>query len=169
MAQRKYQHEEESSKSNILTGLFSTRESVEGAFLAAIKCGFKPEDINIVMLEKTCKTWFDADFNKLQKGAKEVEGLTKDNTKGLVKVLANAKTLNSGLIISGPISSFLTDADKDTGNLANKFVNFGISEMLAKQIEKEISQGGALLGVKRGERSTELCNSWKTFNPKELA
>jgi len=44
--------------SKVLTGMFYYRENLENVYAALCEKGYTIEDINLVMLEETCKKYF---------------------------------------------------------------------------------------------------------------
>lgn len=169
MAQRKYQFEEEQGKSKLLTGLFRDKQSAEGAYQAAVRCGFKPEEINIIMSKETCKKLYDADLTKLQSSTRGVEGssIKSTNEKGILGALSAVQGksfgTNSNFVIAGPVlSKFKGEL---TGGFLENLVNLGFPETIAKDYEKSIKDGGILIGVHRNTLSKDLESNWKNFNP----
>lgn len=175
MAKRKEEYEEEYGRDEMLTGMFHDRDSAEKAYKSALDRGYKPQDINVVMSEETRKRLYDSDLVKLKENTKGLEGLGTGSAiggtiGGIVAALAavgtNLVVPGLGLVVAGPLAAALAGigAGSVTGGLLGGLIGLGIPETVAKKYEKEINDGGIILGVNRDKRSTELENDWKNYN-----
>lgn len=179
MAQRKYDEEQDYHHSHMMTGLFNDRDSAESAYKDALKRGYKPEDINVVMSEETRKRLYDSDLLKLKEGTKGAEGLGAGSAiggtiGGIIGALAAIGTSlvipGLGLVIAGPLAAGLAGAGAGgiTGGLLGGLIGLGIPETTAKAYEKGIKNGGIVLGVNRNDHAADLEKDWKRHNPEDI-
>ncbi|MGQ0766866.1 MAG: hypothetical protein ACT4OZ_14555 [Gemmatimonadota bacterium] len=147
-------------KSGMLTGTFRDRESAENAYNALTNRGYTEKEVNVLMSDDTRKQHFtrDNDVVDTDLGNKAAAGGLTGATIGgaagaIVGVLAAAGTLalpGLGLVIAGPLAAGLAGlgAGGAAGGLIGGLVGAGIPEDRAKVYEKDIRDGGIVMGVK---------------------
>jgi hypothetical protein len=169
----------EREDSGLLTGLFSDRESSEGAYKSLRDRGYSEDEINVMMSEDTRKSWYGDDYDNdavdSELGSKAAEGATTGGAIGgtLGAVVGGALAAGSnffvpglGLLVWGPIAGALAGlgAGGATGGIVGALIGAGIPEDRAREYEAGINNGGAVLGVR--PRSTEDAdyfeNDWST-------
>jgi hypothetical protein len=159
----------------MVTGVFRNRESAERAYDALNRRGYKPEEVHVLMTDETRKKHFSERPSKLEHGTKSLEGAAVGAGVGgaigatLVGILAAASTLTVpglGLVIAGPIAGALAGASAGgaAGGLVGALVGAGIPEERARTYEKDLKEGGIVLGVTpRSETDAEFFErEWAT-------
>lgn len=163
-------------RSGILTGLFSDKESSEGAYKSLRDRGYSDDDINVIMSDDTRKNWFgDDNEGHSELGTKAAEGTGYGSAiggtlgaiiGGVAAIGTNLVLPGVGLIVWGPIAAALAGAGAGglTGGLIGALVGWGISEDRARSYETGIKNGGSVLGVtpKSDEDASFFENEWKT-------
>lgn len=161
----------------MLTGTFRDRESAEKAYNAMVSRGYLDEEVNVMMSDETRKRHFangvevDTDLgNKAAEGG--VTGAALGGLAGaIVGVVAAAGAIaipGIGVVIAGPVAAGLAGVGAGglAGGLIGGLVGAGIPEDRAKIYEKDISDGGIVLGVKtrNDDDATHLEREWGTYN-----
>jgi hypothetical protein len=163
----------------MMTGLFTDRESAEGAYRALNSRGYGKDDVNLLMSDDTRKKYFANDDTEL--GTKAWEDAGKGAAIGggagatLAAIAAIGTTLalpGLGLLIAGPIAAALAGggAGALTGGLIGALVGHGIPEEHAKHYEKGIRDGGIVMGVnpRTAEDADYFENEWRTNRAESL-
>lgn len=161
-------------KSKIMTGLFTDKESSEGAWQSLRDRGYSDEDINVVMSDETRKKYYNNDDDS-ELGTKAAEGTGYGSAiggtlgaviGGIAAIGTNLVLPGVGLIVWGPIAAALAGAGAGglTGGLVGALIGWGIPEDRAKAYETGIKNGGTVLGVtpRSDEDATFFENDWKT-------
>lgn len=161
-------------------GLFENRESAESAYQAALDKGYTPEEINILMSDKTKKQFIGSTIAKTEMGDKSMEGLAMGGALGgtvvgsLAAVVALATTITIpglGLIIAGPLAAGLVGAGAGSiaGGIVGALIGAGIPEEHARIYENGIKKGGVVILVKSHEdKDDNLLEDWKSNQGKDL-
>jgi len=164
----------EREESGLLTGMFTDRESSEGAYKSLREKGYSDNDINVMMSDDTRNKWY-GDTPTTELGTKAAEGATTGGAIGgtLGAIIGGIAALGTnlvlpglGLVVWGPIAAALAGAGAGgaTGGLVGALIGAGIPEERAREYEEGVKNGGAVLGVR--PRSTEDAdyfeNDWKT-------
>lgn len=167
----------EREETGMLTGLFTDRESSEGAYRSLRDRGYSDDDINVIMSDDTRKTWYGDDENETDSelGTKAAEGATTGGAIGgtLGAIIGGAVAAGSnffvpglGLLVWGPIAGALAGAGAGgaTGGIVGALIGAGIPEDRARVYEEGLNNGGAVLGVRpRSKEDTEYFeNDWST-------
>ena len=161
-------------RSGILTGLFSDKESSEGAYQSLRDRGYTDDEINVIMSDETRNKWFgDDDDSEL--GTKAAEGTGYGSAIGgtLGAIIGGISAIGTnlvlpglGLIVWGPIAAALAGAGAGgvTGGLIGALVGWGIPEDRARAYETGVKNGGTVLGVtpRSDEDASYFENEWKT-------
>ena len=101
----------------ITTELFKDKESAEKAYNAALKHGYTPKDINVIMSEDSRKKYYDSVLVKEESKATQglgVGGATGAAIGGIVAAIAAIGTSlivpGLGLVVAGPLAAGLAGA-----------------------------------------------------------
>jgi hypothetical protein len=150
------------------TQLFKTREEAEKAYQDALDEGYVPEDINILMSEKSRNQYVDSvlvkEGTKAGTGA-GIGGATGAALGGLVAALAAVGTSlvipGLNLVVAGPIAAGLAGAGAGgiAGGTVGALVGWGIPEDKAKVFASGIESGGIVLSVNE-HPNTHLNEKW---------
>lgn len=145
----------------IVTGTFRDRESAERGYDAIAARGYGSDDIHVIMTDDTRKRLFkkDKDHKDTKLGNKALEGAGVGGAIGgaagatAVGLAAAASSLaipGIGLVIAGPLAGALAGgaAGAAAGGVVGTLVGFGIPEDRAKTYEKDLKDGGIVVGVK---------------------
>ncbi len=167
-------------QNQMLTGLFSDRESTDRAYNSMRERGYTDEEINLMMSDQTRDSWF-ADGDNTELGSKALEGAGAGSAiggtlgaviGGIAAIGTNVLLPGLGLIVAGPIVAALAGAGAGglTGGLVGALIGSGIPEERAKLYEEGIRGGGAVVGV--NPRNTEDAeyfeNEWKNYNGQHI-
>lgn len=145
-------------RTNMITGLFSDRESAERAYGSLSSRGYTKDDVNLLMSDDTRKKYFTDDGRETEIGSKALEGAGTGAAIGgtvgatLAAIAAIGTTLalpGLGLLIAGPIAAGLAGAGAGgaTGGIIGALVGAGIPEERVKHYEEGIKKGGIVMGV----------------------
>jgi hypothetical protein len=148
--------------SAMVTGLFTTRDSAERAFRAALELGYKDADINLVMSDETRERYFSSGGSRIDDKATESAdkpasgnelGGPAGGTMGtLAPVFAAVGTLLlvPGILIAGPVAVALTAAGAVgvAGGMVGLLQDWGVPKGRLEQYETAIRNGNILIGVK---------------------
>jgi hypothetical protein len=143
----------------IITRVFHDRESAERAYNAIAARGYKSDDIHVIMTDETRKRLFTKGKEHTGLGNKALEGGGIGGAVGgavgatVVGIAAAASALTIpglGLVIVGPLAGALAGgaAGATAGGIVGLLVGAGISKERAKAYEKELKEGGIVVGVK---------------------
>lgn len=167
---------------SMLTGMFRDRESTENAYNALQERGYKKDDINVVMSDKTRKKHFSGnDVKDTEIGTKAAEGAGKGSAIGgtvgaIAGVIAAIGTSIAipglGIVIAGPIAAGLAGAGAGgiTGGVIGALVGSGIPEARAKLYESGIKEGQIVIGVtpRNDEDAEYLENNWRSNEAEKI-
>lgn len=172
---------ERTKEGGMLTGMFSDRSSTENAYNTLQDKGYKKDDINLIMSEKTRKNHFSDDDRKTEVGTKAAETAGKGSaigaavgaTAGVIAAIGTSLVLPGiGLVLAGPIAAGLAGAGTGsiTGGIVGALIGSGIPEARAKLYESGIEDGQIVLSVKpKNEEDAEfLANDWQKNNGQEI-
>lgn len=166
------------SERRIVTNTFRDRESAERGYDAITARGYKSNDIHVIMTDDTRKRLFkdakDKDGKDTKLGNKALEGAGVGGAVGgaigatAVGIAAAATALaipGLGLVIAGPLAGALAGgaAGATAGGVIGTLVGAGIPEDRAKMYEKDLKDGGIVVGVEpRNDDDTRYFeNEWQ--------
>lgn len=164
--------------SRMVTGLFRDLDAAERAYVAALDLGYAKPEINLVMSDETRDRVLARRPTELRQdtavvGAEKLaEGAELGGPKGgmlatIAPVLAAVGTvvLAPGLVLAGPVAVALTAAGALalTGGLVGALLDWGIPEKRLHEYERDIREGGILIGVKArsAEDAQRLEQTWE--------
>jgi len=159
------------SSTGLLTGTFRDPASAEAAYSDLVRRGYSDKDINVMMSEDTRKKYFM--HGETEIGNKSAEGGAAGAAIGgtagvIVGLLAAAGTLaipGLGVVLAGPLVAALAGlgAGGVAGGLVGALVGAGMTEERARIYEKDIKDGGVVIGTKlRSDKDREeLEKHWK--------
>lgn len=159
--------------------LFDTKEDAEKAYNEAIKEGYTPEEINVLMSEESRKKYYGSHLTeKKVVGDKSMEGLAIGGALGgaITGTLAAIAALGTslvfpglGLIIGGPLAAGLAGvgAGSISGGLIGALIGWGIPEERVNLYEEHLKSGGIVLGVDE-RRTSDLRKKWEKYKSKKL-
>lgn len=177
---------ETQSRTKMRTCLFRDRASADAAYDAALRRGYKPEDVNIIMAEDTRNKYYPADARDTTTttttaGDQALDGLAMGSAIGgtvlgtIALILSMTSTIvipGLGLVIAGPLAAGLTGfgAGSITGGILGLLIGAGIPEERAKVYEKGLKEGGIIVAVKSRSPSEDelLIEDWKKHNGTEI-
>lgn len=149
----------ETGRSRMVTGTFRDRASAERAYESLTSRGYGNDDVNLLMSDETRNKHFSSDASKeTDLGSKAMEGAGKGGAIGgtvgaILAALAAVGTSLAipglGIVIAGPIAAALAGAGAGglTGGIIGALVGAGIPEDRAKLYEKDLKEGGIVMGV----------------------
>lgn len=156
----------------LMTGLFPDRDSAERAYGAAIGCGYRPDEVSVLMSDETRKRNFSKDKEaKSELGTKAAEGAGIGAMGGgtlgaLLLGLSAAGFAIPGIpiIALGPLAAALSGAGVGgaLGGLIGGLVGAGIPEERARVYEEGLKRGGIVLGTtpRTDEDADRLEREW---------
>ena len=159
----------------MLTGMFSDRDSSEGAYKSLRDRGYSDDEINVLMSDETRSNWYGDGDTDSELGTKAAEGAGTGGAiggtlgaiiGGIAAIGTNLFLPGLGLVVWGPIAAALAGAGAGglTGGLVGALIGAGIPEDRAREYEEGIKGGGAVLGVRpRSDEDADFFeNDWKT-------
>lgn len=159
----------------MLTGMFTDKNSSEGAYKSLRDRGYTDDEINVMMSDDTRKKYYGDGAVETELGNKAAEGTGIGGLVGgtLGAVIAGIAALGTnlvlpglGLVVWGPLAAALAGAGAGglTGGIVGALIGAGIPEERAKVYEEGIKNGGTVFGVtpKNDEDATYFENEWKT-------
>jgi hypothetical protein len=165
----------------MITALFSRAADTERAYRATMALGYATTEIDLVLSEETRQQHFtlgEVSAGLARKAKESTEHKPPDATElggpagataGTIAPAAAAvgtALLLPGLILAGPIAVALAAAGAVgvAGGLAGALTNWGIPKGRVEAYEKQIREGGILMGVKpkSAEDATELAIQWES-------
>ncbi len=159
----------------LLTGMFSDRDSTEGAYKSLRERGYSDDEINVIMSDKTRDKYYGEGTPSSELGTKAMEGAGTGGAiggtlgaiiGGIAAIGTNVVLPGVGLVVWGPIAAALAGAGAGglTGGLVGALIGWGIPEERAALYETGIKEGGTVLGVKpRSKEDADFFeNDWKT-------
>lgn len=161
-------------KPGILTGLFTDKDSTEGAYKSLRDRGYTEDEINVMMSDETRDKYYGNGAVETELGSKAAEGTGVGGAIGgtLGAVIGGIAALGTnlvlpglGLVVWGPIAAALAGAGAGgaTGGLIGGLIGAGIPEERAKAYEEGVKNGGTVFGVtpKSDEDAEYFENEWK--------
>jgi len=159
----------------IVTGMFSDRDSAEGAYKTLESRGYGKDDVHVIMSDETRKKHFNDPAHPTDLGNKAAEGAGKGGAiggtlGGIIGAVAAIGTSvlipGLGLIVAGPLLAGLAGAGAGSiaGGLVGALVGAGIPKERAVVYEKGIKDGRIVLGVhpRSDEDAQFIENEWRT-------
>ena len=143
----------------LVTGTFRDAESADRAYSHFRERGYTDDDIHVIMSEDTKERYYDRNPTdvKIEQGSKAMEGAGAGaaiggTTGGIIGALAGiggAVILPGIGAVAGPLAGALAGAGAGgaAGSLVGALVGAGIPEDQAKLYEKDVNDGGIVLGV----------------------
>lgn len=170
-------------QNQMLTGLFSDRDSAERAYGSLKSRGYTHDDVNVMMSDQTRDSWFsddDAD-NTTELGSKALEGAGAGSAiggtlgaiiAGIAAIGTNVVLPGLGLVVAGPLAAALAGAGAGglTGGLVGALIGSGIPEERAKLYDEGIRNGGMVMGVnpRTPEDAEYFENEWRNNNGQHI-
>ncbi len=167
--------ENNTSNSQMMTGMFRDKESAERAYDSLHARGYSDDDINLMMSDETRDKHFKNSDHETDLGNKALEGAgtgsaiggTAGAIIGAIAAIGTAVALPGlGLVIAGPLAAGLAGAGAGslTGGIVGALIGSGIPEDRAREYESGIKEGGIVMGVKprNDEDAQYFENDWKT-------
>lgn len=164
----------------MVTGMFRSREDAEKAYNSMTSRGYKHDDVNVLMADKTRDEWF-ADDPDTELGSKALEGAGAGSAIGgtLGAIIGGIAAIGTsvlipglGLIVAGPLAAALAGAGAGglTGGLVGALVGSGIPEERAKLYEEGINDGGVVMGVnpRTAEDADYFENEWTNYRGEHI-
>ncbi len=185
-SQHRHDHKvtgDSASKSGMMTGMFSDRESSERAYNTLKDRGYTQEDINVVMSKETRERYFSDSDNveETELGNKAAEGTGAGSAIGgtlgaiagaIAAVGTSVAIPGLGIVVAGPVAAGLAGAGAGglTGGLIGALVGWGIPEKRAKLYEAGIKDGNIVLGVnpRNDEDADYVEKEWKKYEGEEI-
>jgi hypothetical protein len=162
-------------KPTMLTGMFSDKDSSEGAYKSLRDRGYTDDEINVMMSDDTRKKYYGDGQAETELGSKSAQGTGIGGAIGgtLGAVIAGVAALGTnlvlpgvGLVVWGPLAAALAGAGAGglTGGIVGALIGAGIPEERAKAYEEGIKGGGTVFGVtpRNDEDAQYFENDWKT-------
>lgn len=144
----------------IVTSTFHDSDNADRAYHSLRERGYADKDINVIMTDDAREHFEkkNAEVVKVKDGNKAAEGTgvgaaVGGTTGGIIGALlgvgATVALPGIGLAIAGPIAGALAGAGAGgaAGSLLGALVGAGIDEETAKTYEKDLRDGGVMLGV----------------------
>ena len=164
----------------LMTGLFPDRDSAERAYGAAMGCGYRPDDVSVLMSDETRKRYYPkGKESTTDLGTKAAEGAGVGAVGGgtlgaLLLGLSAAGFAIPGLpiIAMGPLAAALSGAGVGgaLGGLIGGLVGAGIPEERARVYEEGVKRGGIVLGTtpSTDEDADRLEREWTACGCQQL-
>ena len=143
----------------LVTGTFHDAESADQAYSHFRERGYTDDDIHVIMSKDTKERYYDRNPSevKIEQGSKAMEGAGAGaaiggTTGGIIGALAGvggAVILPGIGAVAGPLAGALAGAGAGgaAGSLVGALVGAGIPEDQAKLYDKDVDNGGIVLGV----------------------
>jgi hypothetical protein len=139
---------------DMVTGMFRDRDAAERAYRTARERGYTDDDLHVIMSDDTRKRHF-ADHKMGNKAAEGTGvgamagGAIGATIMGIIAAGTAVSVPGIGLLIAGPIAGALAGgaAGGAAGGLVGALIGAGIPENRARQYERDIKEGGILVGV----------------------
>ena len=159
----------------MLTGLFTDKESSEGAYQSLRERGYTDEEINVLMSDDTRKKYYGNGEVETELGTKAAEGMGYGSAiggtlgaiiGGIAAIGTNLVLPGVGLVVWGPIAAALAGGGvgATTGGWVGALIGYGIPEERVKEYEEGVKNGGTVFGVtpKSAEDAEYFENEWKS-------
>lgn len=143
----------------LVTGTFRDRDSLDRAVSDFRTRGYTDDDIHVVMSDDARKRYYDrdADSVEIEEGSKAMEGAgagaaiggTTGGVIGAIAGIGGAVLIPGIGAIAGPLAGALAGAGAGgaAGSLVGALIGAGIPEERAKMYERDVKEGGMVLGV----------------------
>lgn len=181
-----------------VTGVFRTKEDAEQAYNSLINRGYSPDEITVLMSDKTRDLYYkdavndpdakDRVYDKDEKvhekdslGSKAMEkagvgsaiGGTAGAIIGAIAAIGTSVALPGlGLVVAGPIVAALTGAGAGglTGGLIGALVGSGIPKDRAEVYHNSIKEGGIVVGVtpKSHDDRSMIVDDWRSYRGEDI-
>jgi hypothetical protein len=179
----RFWHDQYSSDTKVLSGLFPDRESTEWAYLSLLDKGYSKNDIHLLMSRKTLEKHFNFRNRDYTFGSKvdhhfnysfsEANDLV--NNDELKEVLETSQEIPElGIVIAGPITNksddFDTNTDNKVGGVLEVLLELGIPEARAKAYDYGIKEGKVLITLLPNDEADAIyqLNNWKSNQGEEV-
>ena len=169
------------SQNQMLTGMFSDRDSAERAYNSVKSRGYTDDDVNVLMSDKTRDSWFSDDDGDTDLGSKALEGAGAGSAiggtlgaiiAGIAAIGTNVVLPGLGLVVAGPLAAALAGAGAGglTGGLVGALIGSGIPEDRAKLYDEGIRSGGLVMGVnpRNPEDAEYFENEWRNYKGQHI-
>ena len=132
--------------SKLVAGVFPSRASAEHAADELIQLGLSSSEISLVMSKQTWGREFDAPRADSGSNARMAGVL------GAIAAMATAGAMyasGQAVVATGPIANGLSSlgAGVLAGGLTSALVQFGVQELDARLLEREVRRGGILVAI----------------------
>lgn len=140
----------------LVSGMFKNSNELEKCYQSLINRGYKSEEINLIMSDKTRDQYFKNKNNIVNDNSAEglgigsIVGGTIGGIAGAIAAIGTVAMLPGlGIVVAGPLVAGLAGigAGGVAGGLLGVLVGLGIPEAYVKEYEKEINAGGILMSV----------------------
>lgn len=141
----------------LYTATFRDRETLDRTISDLRKRGYTDDDFHVIMSDDTRKQYYDREHVEIEEGSKAAEGAgagaaTGGTLGGIVGAIAGigGAVIIPGIgAIAGPLAGALLGAGAGgaAGTLVGALVGAGIPEKRAKVYERDVRDGGMVLGV----------------------
>lgn len=134
----------------LITAIFRDQLSAEQAYQCVSERGYDERDIDLIMSDETHKRFFsNSGTNRLEPHkATEGDGVPGGSISTAVTAIGTSVVIPGvGLIIAGPAAAVLTGPGVGAGGLLGALIGRGVPEERVEHYEKEIKDGGILIGV----------------------
>ena len=141
----------------IVTGTFRDQNSFDSAVSDFRKRGYTDDDFHVVMSDDTRKQYYADGDAEIAEGSKAMEGAgagaaTGGTLGGIIGAIAGigGAVIVPGIgAVAGPLAGALAGAGAGgaAGSLVGALIGAGIPEEHAKTYERDVKDGGMMLGV----------------------
>lgn len=138
--------------SRLITAIFRDQTSAEQAYQCVSERGYDERDIDLIMSDETHKRFFSNSGTRRLEPHQATEGDAFGAPIGAISMAVTAIGTSVvipgvGLIIAGPAAAVLTGSGVGAGGLLGALIGRGVPEERVEHYEKEIKNGGILIGV----------------------
>jgi hypothetical protein len=174
-------HNPDETKRQMLTGMFSDRESTERAYNTLHAKGYSKDEINLIMSDETRKKYYSDKHDDSEFGTKAAEkagtgsaiGGTIGAIAGVIAALGTSVAIPGlGIIVAGPLVAGLAGAGAGgiTGGLIGALVGSGIPEDRAKLYESGIKNGRVVMAVhpRSNADADFIANDWESNHATDI-
>lgn len=144
----------------VITGTYRDRDSLDNTVSSLRDRGYTDDDLHVIMSDDTRKQYYanrDGDEAEISEGSKAMEGAGAGaaiggSAGGIIGAIAGigGAVLIPGIgAVAGPLAGALAGAGAGgaAGSLVGALIGAGIPEEHAKMYEKDVKEGGMVLGV----------------------
>jgi hypothetical protein len=143
----------------IVTGLFHDATATCTAVDALLSKGFVADEIGVLMTDATRSNAFTiADAKTIENEGCPLTGSVAGATVADIVSTASLVVPGRAFLVAGPMVSVLADAADgvEAATLVGALAGLGFSENEARFVERELEQGGILIGVRTTPRNAML-------------